>query len=557
MFAPQEKDKEEIAKNRNSWAVDQVEDNNNKNIEKKHLLSTFETEEIGKKDNGCNEIVPQAIICLLMLYTFIVGLKLIGTSMKVLSGPSMDALFEHIKGKPLEGLATGILATVLVQSSSTTTAITVVLAGLEKISVSDAVPVIFGANIGTSVTSSLIALVHIKAKDVNEYPRAFAGAVVSDVFNFLGVMVFLPLHLIIKAFSTSGVGLFDGVTALLVAGVKKSKFGKIKPIKIITGPVIDLFLKLNKKVYVPLTEAGRPTLESKHPFVDDKTGKTYFGIDYEINNNATKLAIAERLYDKHVANGSLIKGGILSGCSNTVGGFLGLLIALTIVICSLLVMVSALKKITFGKARKSIMKALDMNAYLAVIIGIIATLAVQSSSIVTSTLVPLVAVGSLRLDKSLPMCIGSNIGTCGTAMIAALASDDIRLGFQIALVHLFFNLFTFVTFFPIEKIRNVPLGIAKQFGKAAAVNKSIPFMYMGYCYILSPAILFFCGFHNGGFLSWILLPFICIIPFGLWRKFIYNQAAEIEIDFENRNTSSIEGGNEEEEEEDNSYTQIL
>ena len=46
-------------------------------------------------------------------------------------------------------------------------------------------------------------------------------------------------------------------------------------------------------------------------------------------------------------------------------------------------------------------------------------------------------------------------------------------------------------------------------------------------------ILFFCGFHNGGFLSWILLPFICIIPFGLWRKFIYYQAAEIEIDFEN------------------------
>ena len=135
MFASQEKDKEDISKNRNSWAVDQVEDNNNKNIEKKHLLSTFETEEIGKKDNGCNEIVPQAIICLLMLYTFIVGLKLIGTSMKVLSGPSMDALFEHIKGKPLEGLATGILATVLVQSSSTTTAITVVLAGLEKISV--------------------------------------------------------------------------------------------------------------------------------------------------------------------------------------------------------------------------------------------------------------------------------------------------------------------------------------------------------------------------------------------------------------------------------------
>ena len=77
------------------------------------------------------------------LYCFFLGLAMIGNSMKVMSGPSVNAWFAEIKGDPIQGLACGILVTVLVQSSSTTTSITVVLVALGNLTVDDAIPVIW------------------------------------------------------------------------------------------------------------------------------------------------------------------------------------------------------------------------------------------------------------------------------------------------------------------------------------------------------------------------------------------------------------------------------
>ena len=57
----------------------------------------------------------------------------------MLSGPALDRFFQEIKDDPLQGLATGILVTVLGQSSSTTSSIVVVLAALGKITVNDVI----------------------------------------------------------------------------------------------------------------------------------------------------------------------------------------------------------------------------------------------------------------------------------------------------------------------------------------------------------------------------------------------------------------------------------
>jgi solute carrier family 34 (sodium-dependent phosphate cotransporter) len=474
------------------------------------------TEGQSKNTSRLKTTVQPLIMVLLALYMFLVGLSLISTGMKVLSGPALDRFFHEIKEDPLQGLATGILVTVLVQSSSTTSSIVVVLAALGKITVNDGIPVIMGANIGTSISSTLMALAHSQSDDKREFPRAFSGAVVSDVFNILGVFVFFPLHLLFKLFF-NGKGFFELITGLFVDPNSQKSGTKIpNVVKVATGPMADLVLKINKDVYKVLSGPGMPELGVT------ETVQNKFGIDYNIGQNRTRLAVAQKIYNEKIAEASLIKGGLMKavGASNAVGGALCLVIAIGIVIWALLQLVASLKKLLLGGAQKALHDSLDMNDYVAILIGILMTFAVQSSSITTSTLVPLVAIGALKVEKSLPMCIGANIGTCGTSLIAASATDDPATGVQIALVHLTFNICTFLLWFPVKRMRQVPVDIALEFGRACAVNRKIPVMYLCYCYILAPAIIFGAGIHESPVFGIVAFTVLFAIPIGLWTKYL-------------------------------------
>ena len=102
------------------------------------------------------------------------------------------AVFEGVSN-PIAGLVVGVLATVLVQSSSVTTATIVGLVGAGTLRCPWPVPMIMGANIGTSVTNTLASLGYLRRSA--EFRRAFAGATIHDFFNLMAVAVFLPIEL--------------------------------------------------------------------------------------------------------------------------------------------------------------------------------------------------------------------------------------------------------------------------------------------------------------------------------------------------------------------------
>merc|ERR1719453_2666586 len=91
------------------------------------------------------------------LYGFLFGLGLMGSSFKVLGGKSAGSLFKSIND-PISGVMVGVLATVLVQSSSTSTSVVVGMVGAHIIGVQTAIPIIMGANIGTSVTNTIVSI---------------------------------------------------------------------------------------------------------------------------------------------------------------------------------------------------------------------------------------------------------------------------------------------------------------------------------------------------------------------------------------------------------------
>ena len=130
---------------------------------------------------------------LVLLYTFLVGITVLSGAVKslgsgVISGETMATV-----SNPFVGLVLGILATTLVQSSSVTTSLVVGLVGGGMLSVPMAIPMIMGANIGTTVTSSIAALGHVGNRV--EFRRAFAAATCHDFFNYLAVIVLLPIEL--------------------------------------------------------------------------------------------------------------------------------------------------------------------------------------------------------------------------------------------------------------------------------------------------------------------------------------------------------------------------
>jgi len=92
-----------------------------------------------------------------MLYLFLLGLELLSTSAKALTGCAAASLFGD-DFNPVAGLIIGMLATVLLQSSSTTTSIIVSLVGSGTIDPQAAIYMVMGANIGTSVTNTIVAI---------------------------------------------------------------------------------------------------------------------------------------------------------------------------------------------------------------------------------------------------------------------------------------------------------------------------------------------------------------------------------------------------------------
>lgn len=153
------------------------------------------------------------------IYILITAVSLIGSGFKLAAGGQAGELFQFATN-PFVGLVIGILATAITQSSSTTTSITVgMVAGGLPIEI--AIPILLGANVGTTMTSTLVSLG--MAKDKATFRRAFGAATVHDMYNLLSVAIFLPLELVFGVLQHSSAWL-AGQTSGSDGGVVASVF---------------------------------------------------------------------------------------------------------------------------------------------------------------------------------------------------------------------------------------------------------------------------------------------------------------------------------------------
>ncbi len=167
---------------------------------------------------------------MVILYFFLYSINLLGHSFKLFGKDFAESLLTTT-ANPFLGLFLGIVATSLIQSSSTTTSIIVGLVAAGTLSIESAIPMVMGANIGTTVTNIIVSFGHATRRA--EFRRAFSAAIVHDFFNVLSVLVLFPLELKFHFIQKTAVFLGNGFVG--VGGLKL-----FNPIKFIISPAIEL-----------------------------------------------------------------------------------------------------------------------------------------------------------------------------------------------------------------------------------------------------------------------------------------------------------------------------
>ena len=360
----------------------------------------------------------RALMILALLYVFLLGVNGLGDGFNSLGKGALEAFFQATEN-PFIALMVGVLATTLMQSSSVTTSLIVglVAAPLSPLPIANAIPMVMGANIGTTVTNTIVSMAHMGRKE--EFRRAFAVATCHDFFNFITVAVLLPLEL--------WTGYLQRAAELLTG--------------LFTG---------------------------------------FGGADYD---SPIKGAIKAGTKPIKAVIESLTGGGQL-------GAVLLIVVSAALIFVALGLLVKVMRSAMQAHVEGAVSRVLDRNVLLAMAVGIIVTVMVQSSSITTALLVPLAGAGLLTLEHAFPITIGANIGTTITAFLAALAvtGANAAAGITIALVHLLFNLSGTLLVYPVERIRKIPLAAARWLANAAVNNRRWALIYVLILFYGLPAL---------------------------------------------------------------------
>jgi sodium-dependent phosphate cotransporter len=177
-----------------------------------------------------------------LLFVFLLGVNGLGDAFGSLGRGVIESFFAATRN-PFMGLMVGILATTLVQSSSVTTSLIVslVAAPVNPLPIANAVPMVMGANIGTTVTNTIVSMAHMGRRQ--EFYRAFSVATCHDFFNYLAVLILLPLEMATGYLQRTATAISSTLTGFggmdYDSPIKGALKAALAPIKGAIGAVIE------------------------------------------------------------------------------------------------------------------------------------------------------------------------------------------------------------------------------------------------------------------------------------------------------------------------------
>jgi len=409
----------------------------------------------------------KAVGFVLALNVFFVAIKLLGAFKGIGSGMG-EAMMAELATRPMVGLLLGVLVTSIIQSSSTTTSLVVGLAasgvfGDDPVTAMQAaVPLIMGANIGTTVTNTIVSFGHIG--DNQEFRRAFSAATVHDVFNLMTVAVLLPLQVM-----TNFIGLAAVAAAEFLNDIGGLKLAS--PLKLVVDPQAKAIAALfNHAALVDFTVilalvvgalAALGYLERRQ-----RNGSTSVLPVAAVACFISFVGLGVRLYHPIVF-------------SKPTAVFLA---GLALLLGALALMVTIMRSVVLARVQRVFRTYVFKTTPRAMALGLVLTALVQSSSVTTSLIVPLAGAGLVTLAQVFPFALGANLGTTVTALMAALSLGD-PIALAVALAHLLFNLCGIIALYP---LRRIPLATARFLAEMAARWPVFPVAYVLGLYVFLP-----------------------------------------------------------------------
>ncbi len=357
----------------------------------------------------------KAFLLLVLVFLFMSSVSMMGGGFKLLGKKFSEALLT-VTGNPFAGLMIGVMTTAVVQSSSLTTSLVVGLVAAGTLDIKSAVPVVMGANIGTTITCTLVALGFVGRR--GRFRRAFAAGTMHDFFNIITVIIVLPIELATGILSKLAVWLAGEMATLTRFSSPKS------PIKIATS-LLGKYCK-------------------------------YF----------------------------LLK---IADLSPAITAIIMLVVSLALLFVSLYYLTRIMKGFLANRMETVLDRYIFRTPVTALLVGFLFTAAVQSSSVTTSLIVPLVAAGVVRQAQAFPYTMGANVGTTLTALLAAVGIGN-PAGLAIALVHTFFNLTGVAIFLPVARIRNIPVKLSQMLAALTLKSRWYALVYILVVFFIIPVI---------------------------------------------------------------------
>ena len=321
------------------------------------------------------------------------------------------------------------------------------------------------------------------------------------MFNFLSVMILLPVE--------AATGYLFNLSSGIVDGYETLESAEKPPdiLKVITKPFTKLIMQVDKKQMNKLAAATDPEeiaeLSAKSMMKAPKDCEGFVSESQWVEGSGSG-AVFE---DSECESRSYLFDGMYGSWSDTAVGWFMLVFSLTILCTCLWAMIKLLRWLLKGRVAVWLHASVNGNVpdiscgdckipmgwlsgYLRIVAGFGITICVQSSSITTSALTPLVGVGVITLESMFPTVLGANIGTTCTGLLAALAADGEKLPYtlKVAYSHLFFNITGIFIWYVIWPMRAIPIGMARKLGNVTAVYRWFPLMYLFLAFFLMPGI---------------------------------------------------------------------
>ena len=383
-----------------------------------------------------------------------------------------------------------------------------------------AIPIIMGANTGTSVTNTIVSMGHVKQRD--EFRRAFAGATVHDLFNWLSVLVLLPVEVITNHIFGSSYLYYASNSITHAMGIKNKQGTKVEFLKKITKPLTSLIIQIDKKVIQRIAEG-------KEVSKDESLIKYWCKSSKVFNKTLNSVISVPEKKCKFLFHDT--------GLNDTVVGIILLVLSIFLLCFCLICIVKLLHSMLIGNLALVFKRTINavfpgpfkyLTGYFAIFVWTGMTMLVQSSSIFTSALTPLVGIGIVSIERIYPLTLGANIGTTGTAILASLASSsNFQAALQISLCHLLFNLSGIAIWYPVPFMRRVPIKCAKKLGNTTAEYRWFAIIYLLFCFFILPAVVFGLSLAGIHVLLAVLIPFTVVFIFVLVINVLQNKLPNV------------------------------